>query len=264
MRSGKWLVNPNSIGFDTDGWIIDGANRLRACVKSGVSFETRVTVDNPPECFSVTDAGWHRSHSQMFAIAGYKNSALSSSIAFTERQYGSGWTPVRPSSDELLDWASPRFDDVVSAAHWGRKAGLDAKPWFTATLLGWMYWKLRDEAGSEWAADFLDRLVTGEDLRGGDPRMALRRQMQRQLAARMAGKGDPKPTKVEMQALLVITHNKWVDGETNCKRISLPARVVPSKKPPTPGGKDNSRGKDKIREKKSRRSKDSWPQLRYK
>jgi len=252
-----WMLTGGSIAFDTQGWIIDGANRLRAALQAGVTFQNRVTVGNPPEAFTVTDCNWGRNHAQIFTMAGYTSAAMCSAMCLSEAQYKSGWSKARTTSQDLLAWADRRQAAVEGAVAWGRKHATVVKGWFPPSMLAWARWHIDQHA--DWSEEFLVPFSTGENLPSGDPRLAMRRQLEAQVRAKLSKGSAAKPfDKIEKQAMLVLTHNKWVNGE-EAKTIQLPKRINPSTGP----AKATGYKKTKPREKRSARPKDSWPKFNF-
>ena len=56
MENGKWVVTGEAFIFDTDGILVSGQHRLKACVRSGKSLQNSVIVYGvPPEARRVVD-----------------------------------------------------------------------------------------------------------------------------------------------------------------------------------------------------------------
>lgn len=60
MKRGEWRVTSQGVGIDNLGRLRDAHHRLRACVQSGVSFQTVVVMGLKPEAYEVTDTGMRR------------------------------------------------------------------------------------------------------------------------------------------------------------------------------------------------------------
>lgn len=74
MRRGKWdKYNSQAITIDWNGDIVNGHQRLMACVEAGVSFETMFVVGVPPESFTTEDTGRTRDAAHYFALQGEKH-----------------------------------------------------------------------------------------------------------------------------------------------------------------------------------------------
>ena len=70
MLGGKWHESAPTtpIAFDWDGNLINGQNRLRAIIKSGVSLHFPVEMGHDPESFAYIDIGKTRDASDHFAV----------------------------------------------------------------------------------------------------------------------------------------------------------------------------------------------------
>ena len=75
MREGRWRYTGVPIVFSTHR-LLDGQNRLMACVESGQSIEALVVFGVPDDSFAFIDVGKTRSASNVFAIHGVKNFSI--------------------------------------------------------------------------------------------------------------------------------------------------------------------------------------------
>jgi hypothetical protein len=78
MRDGRWHYTGVPIIFSTDR-LLDGQNRLYACVAAGVPFDALVVFGSPDESFAFIDIGKTRTAANIFAIHGVKNHAVMAS-----------------------------------------------------------------------------------------------------------------------------------------------------------------------------------------
>lgn len=69
MLSGEWGLTGDTIKFGDDGRLLDGQNRLSACVQSGISFRTHTVFGINPTLFVRMDIGRNRSSADIFEIA---------------------------------------------------------------------------------------------------------------------------------------------------------------------------------------------------
>ncbi len=79
MAAGNWPLTGDTIKFSTDGRLLDGQNRLKACVKCAIAFRTHVAFGIEDEAFVRLDQGRNRTGSDALVIAGYQNTAALSS-----------------------------------------------------------------------------------------------------------------------------------------------------------------------------------------
>lgn len=73
MASGGWRWTPEPIVFSIDGKLINGGNRLRAVIESGVSIPATVWFDCPEDVFAAIDRGKTRSIWQADMMTGQVN-----------------------------------------------------------------------------------------------------------------------------------------------------------------------------------------------
>ena len=71
MESGHWRLTGQGIQFSKSGRLLDGQNRLMACVKAGVPFQTFVTVGLDDDAMISIDRGAPRSFADDLTILGY-------------------------------------------------------------------------------------------------------------------------------------------------------------------------------------------------
>lgn len=69
LRKGEWEVNGESVKFSTTGILMDGQNRLAACVRTGIPLVTLVIYDIPDSVFNTIDTGKSRSAADVLAIS---------------------------------------------------------------------------------------------------------------------------------------------------------------------------------------------------
>lgn len=73
MINDKWdPYNSQAVSIDTNGDIVNGHQRLMACVQAGKPFRTLLITGVPPESFKNEDTGRTRDAGHFFAIAGEK------------------------------------------------------------------------------------------------------------------------------------------------------------------------------------------------
>lgn len=73
MLKGEWRLNGASIVFSKDGVLLDGQNRLMACVSSGVPIVSIVVRGAEPESQMTMDTGVKRQLGDYLKMAGYRN-----------------------------------------------------------------------------------------------------------------------------------------------------------------------------------------------
>ena len=73
MEEGKWVLNGETIKFADDGYLHDGQNRMKACIRAGVPFTTDIRFGIPASAFSTIDTGKSKTGEDMLTNAGYTN-----------------------------------------------------------------------------------------------------------------------------------------------------------------------------------------------
>jgi hypothetical protein len=76
LASGRWVLTGDTIKFGSNGDLLDGQNRLAACVASGVALQTHVVFGIDQIAFQVLDTGTVRTSSDTFQVAGVVNADI--------------------------------------------------------------------------------------------------------------------------------------------------------------------------------------------
>lgn len=90
MADGRWRLTGDTIRFAKDGRLLDGQNRLMACIKANVPFVTDVKVGLDDVVMRNVDRGAARSFADQLKIEGYKNCANIASITGGVYRYYAG------------------------------------------------------------------------------------------------------------------------------------------------------------------------------
>lgn len=73
MKEGAWGLTGSTIVFADDGTLLDGQNRLMACVEAGVPFQSYVVFGVSRSTFAMIDRGKMRGPRDALSIMGVKN-----------------------------------------------------------------------------------------------------------------------------------------------------------------------------------------------
>lgn len=212
MKKGKWRLNGESIIFSKEGLLLDGQHRLWACYKANKSFTIMVTRGVDKETFATIDTGKKRSGSDALVIHAKMNNI---SLKYTTnlsaaatlciqiqkkllKTKGSG--SARVSRQDIIDFVE-KHPDLLT---WVERSRVK-KSWvsgYSAGLSAICY--LASKNGFEMKAmAFMHGFVTGENLDGRSPIMALRNRL-----------GTEKNMiRVERLALIIHALNKFIDNE---------------------------------------------------
>lgn len=74
MAAKNWAATGQAIIFSEQGRLLDGQNRLMACLQSGSTFRTDVRFGITDDAFKFLDQGKMRSNGDILQVAGYPNS----------------------------------------------------------------------------------------------------------------------------------------------------------------------------------------------
>lgn len=128
IKAGDYILNGETIIFDTENMLLDGQHRLHAVVESGACIDALVVRGISPESFNTLDGGRARTTGEVLAMEGEVNSnalagAVSQLVQFIDRggvmySSGSGASNVRK--------ATPRLTERVLSAHPGLRESVAA------------------------------------------------------------------------------------------------------------------------------------------
>lgn len=234
MRNGEWKDCVSSISFGTDGMLLDGQHRLRACVLSKRPLTITVVNGVPNENITRFDIGRNRTGGDTLKMYGVSNSTLLGAairkILVLERCYGkpvtqATWShPI--SNQDILDWYKKyEYEDEdnnkKSEIHDAIEITTNNNSkyrWATTSTLVAMYWLFGH--GSE-ADRFLNDLISGEGLISVDPVYALRQKL-------LEHQADRRHEDADVLALYIDAWNarqegrqlRWYDARTLARRLS--------------------------------------------
>lgn len=175
MKAGKWQLTGETIKFDDEGRLIDGQNRLLAVVEANVPVEFDVVYDVLPEAFAVIDSGASRTTADSLHLTTSITSIARWAIMWDHEDYmgGGAYKPTTSeigdlylAEEKLLDGASGRSVDC-------QRLGLG-----TGSACGMAHY-LFSHIDQEMTHAFFDQYVSGADLPGRSPVLALRNKIAR-------------------------------------------------------------------------------------
>lgn len=80
LTKGEFVLNGESIIFSDGGILMQGQHRLKACINTGISFDSVVVRGVEYSTFSTLDSGGTRTMADVFAIHGTRNSHKMSTL----------------------------------------------------------------------------------------------------------------------------------------------------------------------------------------
>lgn len=181
MRAGLWQVTHQGLAIDEHGRISDGQHRLNAIVAAGQPIAMQVTFNVSRKAFEVFDRGAPRSLGDDLAINGFveggtKSRTLSAAVRIVIH-YDNG-APLNAFTGAGKDAPSLELAQQCLRAHPMLQDTVDEysspamKIGAPAVLCG--YLTLMREKDNNLATAFAHRIMTGEDMKSGDPEFAFR------------------------------------------------------------------------------------------
>lgn len=174
MSQNRWQLNGEAIKLGVDGRCIDGQHRLKACIKSGCSFRSYVTVGLNPDVFDTIDAGRKRTAADALGMDGVKNTAAVAAAIKCISAYRAGlwhFTNMKLSADEirLFVAAEPAIESSVAFTQ-------NAREIIAPSLAGALHFLFaeKDQVGAD---QFFADLTLGANLSPTDPVFAFRERL---------------------------------------------------------------------------------------
>lgn len=115
-----WILTGDTVKFSKSGVLLDGQNRLAACVRAGVPFETHVVYGIADDAFTRIDANARRTNPDTLQIAG----ASYSQIAAPAVRWLMIYDSFNPKTDGVPD-RSRRIDNQELLEYWRSRVDKD-------------------------------------------------------------------------------------------------------------------------------------------
>jgi hypothetical protein len=215
MLRGEFTLVTDCIGFDTEGYLINGQHRLSACVVSGISLEIGVMRGLARASQDVTDDTLRRKFSDALHMRGVNDpNNVASAINWLARleyiydtgnvHYSTG--AVRPSTPQLLQRyaeVGPAVIDIVRRTHAVRR---EIPIRVGATVALWFHFLVAADVPA--TADlFFEKLASGANLNPDDPIYTLRRNL-----SNAYRNTDQRLPDYREAALMIKAWNAWVEN----------------------------------------------------
>ena len=172
LKNDRFYLNGATIVFDSEGRLIDGQHRLAACVQEKKSFWSLVVRNVDPAAFPAIDIVAKRTGSDTLRSEGHLNSkALAAAVRLMALKEMSlpldSNTVISPVALKEVEARHPGLQGSILATN---RVRLICQTHGTAAFAHYLFRQL----DSSLADRFFDKLATGEDLKRGDPVLALR------------------------------------------------------------------------------------------
>jgi hypothetical protein len=121
MGGARWGLTGDTIKFGTDGRLLDGQNRLSACIRSNNAFKTHVVFGIDPALFGRMDVGKPRNPADILHIAGFKYaSTLAAAIRWAHLLDTDPYDRSTLQPDFVLGLAKGKYNDIEPSIKYGR------------------------------------------------------------------------------------------------------------------------------------------------
>ena len=225
IDDGRWVVNGETIKFDSEGRLFDGQHRLQGCVLADKPFKSYVVYGvSDVNAFSTVDVGKNRSHGDIFSLAGYPNPNLASGAALLVYQYKNGLflsggtvnrryvkgtknllkklgsIPIKGTDvtkEELLNFSVPFKDRLIGAVRFADS--VKVRKMLSTGMVAGCYFLFCEKAEPDAQRFFFD-LCEGVGLSGSDPVYWLRERLMTNMAS---------PHKLTRGAILTLIFKAW-------------------------------------------------------
>lgn len=195
IRDGKWRYNGQSICFDTQGYLINGYNRLKAVVMAGISVPMVVVYNVPPDAIYTIDIGKSRTHSDNLSLAGCQKiysglvaKALKYMHVFDQGLLGD------PKSEKKIIWAKtdviPLYEKHPAMMESARFIKTNKMNTFMPKGLDVFFHYLFSRQDEFAAGEFFKRLSDGALLTPGMPIFLLRERLRENKIAKNMGRHE--------------------------------------------------------------------------
>lgn len=197
MRAGKWNADSSDIKFDENGSLVDGQNRLLACIEADVPFPTLVRTGLDPRARDHVDTGAARTTADAFRMHAISDPNVVAAAISLRNRYDIGradgeilartYNYPALTHQEALDYLAehPAIEKMIGPARAMHQVapGITRSVWVGfASMIG----ESDDQAGRRFAT----MLVTGEVTGTGDPLLALTRYLALAMSPKQLGTRD--------------------------------------------------------------------------
>jgi len=242
IKRGEWKLSNDAIGFDYNGVLINGQNRLQAVVEAGLPAQFLVGRNLDPETQEVMDTGNRRTLSDQLSLRGESNVHRLASVirwAFLYDRYINTDAPMdnrymTPTLQQLLAFHADHKSRLAIATSEGDRVRRKFPDAPAATSgVGWFIFH---ELNWEDCQDFFHKLGLGASLEEDNPIFVLRRWLINSGSGRTGGNENrtahrslkrDKPSPDMVLAVTIKAWNAYRDG----KRIENLAWRAGGKRP---------------------------------
>ena len=174
MADGNWSLTGVPIVFATNGQLLDGQNRLMACVRADVPFTSHAVFGVEPQSFVHFDIGKNRTSKDVFQIMGVPYPLDTGKFIKLYRAYENGVTETRSFSmnnDDMRQFYNDKIDHdlLCLAIKRSKKVATNIK--FPTTHLTCLFYIAAQRGHIEMVKKFMDDMEANF---GNGPRSPVR------------------------------------------------------------------------------------------
>jgi hypothetical protein len=180
IAAGRFLVNGESVIFDSNGMLIDGQHRLFACVSSNVEIVSLCAFGIDPEAMRTIDLGKGRTVGDIAQIEGVPNGNSVAAIAriLLAYEHNKGETFGRPSdlsSNQVIDYIKQN-SDIIEIDRWASTfqtalRGISSRTVFAAARI------ILERRYGPIIIEYLEQLGSGANIGPSDAAFVIRRRL---------------------------------------------------------------------------------------
>ena len=234
MAAGRWDADASDVKISRSGQLLDGEQRLLACLQAGVPFPTLVRTGLANATRERVDQGRRRSVGNQLGMQGVLDpNNVAAAIRHRMRydrsvaEFGGRLTvgaEVLTTAEALAYHAAhPSLDKFVTAAQRCNQAGpaIQRSVWLA-------FLSMAAEGNDQAAHQFVDLFVTGESSGTGDPFLALTRYLAGAAVRETQGGHRTRQRALQHMGALVRVWNAWrLDEEVERVVVRETDRLVP-------------------------------------
>lgn len=211
MTTDNWVLNGETLKFDTAGRLIDGQHRLSAVIVANTSVPMIVVRGVDETVMDTVDAGAKRTYADALKLQGEENTTTLAAVARRAVMWSKGARTntgaVRPTPREMNAFLETHPSIRTSAETAVRLASRTLLPASVVGLCHWLFADL-DTDDADW---FLARIADGDGVPSNSPVAALRNRI---VKMRVSG---GRVNETEALALVIYAWNAHRRGETRNK-----------------------------------------------
>lgn len=173
IKAGRWRLNGETIVFDSQGRLVQGQHRCQAVIESGVPIQVYVIWGVDSDISSSYDNTSRRTAADGLKADGFSNTwslgcAARRVMSYESRRSG---VPLASPASEIVEFckANPDLSESVRMCRASEKLAKSIE----TTVLAAMHFLFSKRSRSQ-ADEFIEKLISGENLTSGSPILALR------------------------------------------------------------------------------------------